>query len=361
MKKSVVLFEFLAYCLDIQKPVPNDIKKIDWDVLYDFCKKQSITGIGFEGVQRLAKEDIKIPKQILIKWYYQSEKIKKHNKLMNCRAVEVCRQLEKSGFYCVVLKGQGNTLYYPEHYSRISGDIDIWMKPQEIEANVRESIINYVRKEHPNTDIRYVHIEYAERGVPIEAHFIPGYMNNPFYNRRLQKYYNSQMDIQCQHYVELPDNVGGIPIPTVEFNIVFQLAHMMHHFFDEGIGLRQMIDYYYLLRFVSNDSVKIVEQLKYLNLYHFAGAVMYIMKKVLGLDDKYLIVPVDERRGNTLLKEIIKGGNFGKYSQLAKQSIGKKHFMKIWRAMHFVREYPAEALSEPIFRTWHFFWRWRHR
>ena len=39
---------------------------------------------------------------------------------------------------------------------------------------------------------------------------------------------------------------------------------------------------------------------------------------------------------------------------------GKKYFLKIARNMQFVREYPAEALCEPVFRTWHFFWRVAH-
>lgn len=126
-----------------------------------------------------------------------------------------------------------------------------------------------------------------------------------------------------------------------------------------------MIDYYYLLQNAKDDvrskTEDVRETLKYLNLYDFAGAVMYIMKEVLGLEEKYLIVPVDERRGKTLLKEILKGGNFGKYSGLTKHSIGTKFFLKIWRNLHFVREYPAEALCEPFFRTWHFFWRMRHK
>ena len=74
---------------------------------------------------------------------------------------------------------------------------------------------------------------------------------------------------------------------------------------------------------------------------------------------------MDEKRGKLLLAEILNGGNFGrhftKYGGFTHQSIGKKYFLKIWRNMHFVRFYPAEALSEPIFRTWHFFWRLKHR
>ena len=111
--------------------------------------------------------------------------------------------------------------------------------------------------------------------------------------------------------------------------------------------------------------VVVQRELKYLGLWKFAGAVMYVLKEVLGLAEDKMIVPVDEKRGRLLLAEILDGGNFGrhftKYAGFTHQSMGKKYFLKIWRNMHFVRYYPAEALSEPIFRTWHFFWRVKNK
>ena len=106
-------------------------------------------------------------------------------------------------------------------------------------------------------------------------------------------------------------------------------------------------------------------ELKYLGLWKFAGAVMYVMKEVLGMPEERMIAPVDEKSGKLLLAEILNGGNFGrhftKYGHFTQQGMAKKYFLKIWRNMHFVRYYPTEALSEPIFRTWHFFWRLKHR
>ena len=106
-------------------------------------------------------------------------------------------------------------------------------------------------------------------------------------------------------------------------------------------------------------------ELKYLELWKFAGAVMYVLKEVLGLSEDKMIVPMDEKRGRLLLAEILDGGNFGrhftKYAGFTHQSMGKKYFLKIWRNMHFVRYYPAEALCEPLFRTWHFFWRLKYK
>ena len=111
--------------------------------------------------------------------------------------------------------------------------------------------------------------------------------------------------------------------------------------------------------------VVVQRELKYLGLGKFAGAVMYVLHEVLGLSEEKMIAPMDEKRGKLLLAEILNGGNFGqhftKYGHFTKQGMAKKYFLKIWRNMHFVRYYPAEALSEPIFRTWHFFWRIKNK
>ena len=106
-------------------------------------------------------------------------------------------------------------------------------------------------------------------------------------------------------------------------------------------------------------------ELKHLGLWKFAGAVMYVLHEALGLPEEKMIAPMDEKRGKLLLAEILNGGNFGKhftkYGHFTQQGMAKKYFLKIWRNIHFVRYYPAEALSEPIFRTWHFFWRMKNK
>ena len=206
-------------------------------------------------------------------------------------------------------------------------------------------------------------METSFDGVPVELHFFPGIMNNPIYNARLQKWFKRNADLQCSNVVSLPDGIGEIAIPTTAFNVVYQLTHLYHHFFDEGIGMRQIIDYYYV---VNNDELLAIKdtlqkELKHLGLWKFARAVMYVLHETLGLSEEKMIAPMDEKRGKLLLAEILNGGNFGqhftKYGHFTQQGMAKKYFLKIWRNMHFVRYFPAEALSEPIFRTWHFLWR----
>ena len=262
-------------------------------------------------------------------------------------------QYRIAGFECCILKGQGNAVMYPDSYMRMPGDIDVWVKGS------REQIIQYVKQHYPKADFRYYHAEYHDDGVSVEAHFMPGIMNNPIYNNRLQRYYAEMQDLQCSHWVELPDEMGKIPVPTLDFNVIFQLSHMMHHYFDEGIGLRQMLDYYYVLKDLKagNRSIEMAAKLDDLGLRKFAGAVMYVLRNIFGLEDDYLIISVDEKRGKKLLSEIMRGGNFGQYSGLTNHRTATKYMLKNWRNIQLVRDYPAEAFAEPLFRTYHFFWR----
>ena len=361
-------FAFLRYSLGKKENMSRVITGMDWQELYSFASKQALLGLCFEGIERLGKEypeELKqnpIGRELLMTWMGKAQQIRRQNMKVNAVASKLFSMLREDGMRCCVLKGQGNALMYPNPYSRTPGDIDVW-----IDAS-RERIMEYAQKKFElGDDIRLQHLETSLDDVPVELHFFPCSMNNPIYHARLQKWFRRNADLQCSNVVSLPDGAGDIAIPTTAFNVVYQLTHLYHHFFDEGIGMRQIIDYYYI---VNNDELLVVRdtlqrELKYLGLWKFAGAVMYVLHEALGLPEEKMIAPMDEKRGRLLLAEILDGGNFDrhftKYAGFTHQSMGKKYFLKIWRNMHFVRYYPAEALSEPIFRTWHFFWRVKNK
>ena len=346
----------------------NIVVDINWRQLYTFASNQAIIGICFDGIKRLGNEyseELKknpIERDLLMTWMGAVQQILRQNMKMNMVASKLYFMLRGDGLRCSILKGQGNALMYPNVYSRNPGDIDVWVNAS------RKQITEYAKKHFEiGDDIRYHHLETSLDGVPVELHFFPCTMNNSIYNARLQKWFKRNADLQCSNVVSLPDGIGEIAIPTTAFNVVYQLTHLYHHFFDEGIGMRQIIDYYYV---VNNDELLAIKdtlqkELKYLGLWKFAKAVMYVLHEALGLSEEKMIAPMDEKRGKLLLAEILNGGNFGqhftKYGHFTQQGMAKKYFLKIWRNMHFVRYYPAEALSEPIFRTWHFFWRMKNK
>lgn len=359
-----MIFDFLIYCLGKKENISRVITGMDWQELYSFASKQALLGLCFEGIERLGEEypeELKrnpIGRELLMNWMGKAQQIRRQNMKVNAVASKLYSMLREDGLRCCILKGQGNALMYPNAYSRNPGDIDVWVNAS------REQITEYAKKHFEiGDDIRYHHIETSMDGVPVELHFFPGIMNNPIYNARLQKWFKRNADLQCSNVVSLPDGIGEIAIPTTAFNVVYQLTHLYHHFFDEGIGMRQIIDYYYV---VNNDELLVIKdtlhrELKHHGLWKFARAVMYVLHETLGISEEKMIAPMDEKRGKLLLSEILNGGNFGqhftKYGHFTQQGMAKKYFLKIWRNMHFVRYFPAEALCEPIFRTWHFLWR----
>lgn len=369
MNDITAFFAFLKYCLGNKG---NNMSRVvigmDWQMLYSFASKQALLGLCFEGIERLGEkypEEMRlnpIGRELLMAWMGKAQQIRRQNMKVNTVVGKLFSMLREDGLRCCILKGQGNALMYSNPYSRTPGDIDVWVNAS------RERIMEYARKKYElENDIRLQHLETSLNGVPVELHFFPCSINNPIYHARLQKWFRRNADLQCSNVVSLPDGIGEIAIPTMAFNVIYQLTHLYHHFFDEGIGMRQIIDYYYV---VNNEELLAIKdtlqkELKHLGLRKFAGAVMYVQHETLGLSEEKMIAPMDEKRGKLLLAEILNGGNFGqhftKYGGFTHQSMGKKYFLKIWRNMHFVRYYPAEALSEPIFRTWHFFWRLKHR
>ena len=389
--------EFLRYTLEGERAVPEGLDQIDWEGLYRFAEQQSIVGVMFEGVQRLGS-NAAIPRPLLMQWVGCAQQIEARNAQLNRVCVELAEMLRQEGFECCILKGQGNALMYPNPYSRTSGDIDVWVRGERGEkysveslefrdtlrwlggerCEVRE-VIRWVRERNPKGKACYHHIDYGEfKGVEVEVHYRPSFMNNLIHNKRLQRWFEEQAEEQFAHQVELPDGTGSICVPTREFNIIYQLSHIYNHVLHEGIGLRQVVDYYFLLRGercevrgvmeevrgergvkFRVESLEFRDTLRWLGLEAFAGALMWVLSEVLGLEEEYLIAPMDERLGRVLLSEIMRGGNFGQYDEqnIKADSPLKKNWQRICRDFRMMRYFPSECLWEPLFRIWHFFWR----
>lgn len=372
-----IYLEFLRYSLNENLPVPTNIGRIKWQGLLAFAKEQAIVGIYARRIL-FANEQLnecnwhgnKPDEDEVMEWMGEVAKLRKRNHLLFEKSADLAKKFHKDGFSYCILKGQGNALHYPMPDLRTSGDIDIWVWQQNKNGkSSREVIDNYVRKSFPNAKMMYLHIDYPiYNNVPVEVHIYPSILNNPFRNKKLQHYFNIQKETVTNHnviYTAHKENFT-FPTPTDSFNRIFELCHIMHHEFDEGIGLRQLIDYFYLLRrgFTEEERQQDCKLLSSFGMFRFASAVMYIMKTVLGLEDKYLLMRPDEKAGRLLLRDIIRGGNFGKYNKSfahdGKKINPKRYFYKTFHNLSLVRYYPSETLWEMLFRTWHFFWRYQY-
>lgn len=240
LKQQKIFFDFLRFCIGSAKEIPGSLKEADWKELYAIAQKQALLGVLFYGIRRLSKE--LAPKQkLLMQWMVMAEQIRKQNIKLFQDSVKVCQNFENEGFANCILKGQGNALLYPDSYMRTPGDIDIYL------SGGRRKIMKYVDQVCPNQVMRYHHVDFPVMKTAIEVHFTPSYMFCPIHNRRMQKWFEEVMGEQCNHRVSLPDGYGEIHVPQVSFNVIYILSHLYRHIFTEGIGLRQLLDYYYVL------------------------------------------------------------------------------------------------------------------
>ena len=446
-KQHQIFFDFLRFSIGPKSEIPSSLKEADWKALYRIAQKQCLVGVLFDGIKKLPAEYVGMKKELLLQWMAESQMLEKANVRLNDAAIQVSEWFRKKGFRTCILKGQGNALMYPNPYSRTPGDIDIWVEGED------KRVISFVRSISPHEKACYHHIGFPSyKGVEVEVHYRPSFLLCFWHNRKLQKYYERVKEEQFSHRVMLGKQ-GEIAIPTVEFNLIFQLTHIFSHLMNEGIGLRQLLDYYYVLcdfykvyqksskitpslftlkegstshpdpltlrgeggnrptrcseplrskdggpSKVSPDSAGwdrrdaigdmtsataststdtsataarssstaldvVQEELKELGLWKFAGGIMYIMQEVFGMPASRLIVPPNEKYGRFVLNEVLEAGNFGRHdarNRFGRSQLGH-NLQRVYRDIRLVRYFPAEALCEPLFRTWHFFWRLKYK
>ena len=451
MKKQLqIFFDFLRFCIGSAKEIPGSLKEADWKEIYAIAKKQCLVGVLFDGIKKLPTEHVGMKKELLLHWMAECQMLEKANVRLNDAAIQVSEWFRKKGFRTCILKGQGNALMYPNPNSRTPGDIDIWVEGED------KRVISFVRSISPHEKACYHHIEFPSyKGVEVEVHYRPSFLLCFWHNRKLQKYYERVKEEQFSHRVMLGEQ-GEIAIPTAEFNLIFQLTHIYAHLMNEGIGLRQLVDYYYVLcdfykvyqnfsnpsvslskgsstfspspsssgsgdvtapsrcseplrskdggpskvspncagwdrrdaigdmtsataststdtsataarsSFAANSSAaidRVQKELKELGLWKFAGGIMYIMQEVFGMPASRLIVPPNEKYGKFVLNEVLEAGNFGRHddrNRFGRSQLGH-NLQRVYRDIRLVRYFPIEALCEPLFRTWHFFWRLKYK
>ena len=441
MKQQKIFFDFLRFSIGSAKEIPGSLKEADWKELYAIAKKQCLVGVLFDGIKKLPAEYVGMEKELLLQWMAESQMLEKANVRLNDAAIHVSEWFRKKGFRTCILKGQGNALMYPNPYSRTPGDIDIWVEGGD------KRVISFVRSISSHEKACYHHFEFPSyKGVEVEVHYRPSFLLCFWHNRKLQKYYERVKEEQFSHRVMLGEQ-GEIAIPTAEFNLIFQLTHIYSHLMNEGIGLRQLVDYYYVLcdfykvyqnfskthpssltlkggstafpkplspqgtgdvtapsrrseplrskvggpSKVSPDcagwdrltiegdnsagsttavtssastTLDVVQkELKELGLWKFAGGIMYIMQEVFGMSASRLIVPPSEKYGRFVLNEVLEAGNFGRHdarNRFGRSQLGH-NLQRVYRDIRLVRYFPAEALCEPLFRIWHFFWRLKYK
>ena len=416
-----IFYELLQIAIGTRAQLSKKTSAKEWQQLFELSKKQALTAVAFYGVSKLKEaypddngigSSIGMPETLYLQWMGLTAKIVQRNWKMNTECSEVCKELAHDGFRCCVLKGQGNQEYYPENLQeyRTAGDIDVWCDPYDsiaiavgsdkgaeyVEYYGINAIVEYtlmranIQRKNGNDgwyELGYHHACYMlPSGIKVELHSRPSWLPSPVRNYTMQRWFKKQMDTQ------LPGkDYNGFPVPSVGFNVVFQLTHIFNHLMEEGVGLRQLLDYYMVLRMYHNDLSdlsdhcqsmgqwaenmgrslpscdEVMHTLSSFGLKKFACALMWVLHEVFAMPECYMICPANEREGRFLLDEIMAAGNFGQYdvriNKLHSKSGISRKIGQLKHALRLLNHYPEETLCTP-FRIYHVIWRkfelWRY-
>lgn len=330
-----------------------DVDAKDLASLYADAKKQALVGMLYVGIERIyrSKKCSEAEKKIIFQWLTTYKALELQNKTQNEQIEKLSLCLRQQNIKNTLLKGQGYAMLYPEPMKRQCGDIDLW-----VDAS-REEISAICESNWGIDHVDYKNLVLANfPKAHVEVHFIPSWFYSPIVNWRFKKWYKEILGEQFQLQ---PTN--RFPTPTLDFNLVYCCVHIYRHIFDEGIGLRQLTDYYYLLLQSSLEQRELAyKALCGFKMKKFVGAIMYVLKYFFEIDDSLLLCAVNERTGMKLLSDILRGGNFGQHNP--KNSDRKRN--RILRGIRNLRQnsavlfdYPSEVLWSPFWKIWHWCWR----
>lgn len=351
-KKTQAYLDFLRFSINENTEVPSSAKNIDWEGLLQFGTKQCVRGVLFLGMKKLGTTNNHPSFEQLGQWLASVSAIKKANVQVYRDASLLTRVFKKeTGLDSVVLKGQANAIKYPDPYIREPGDIDLWTMASTKQA------IRWVRGHDPKANIEYHHIDMRGLRTPVEVHYVPSFVGNLFYELRLRHYFKKEKTKQFGNMATLPDGLGEIGVLCPQFDCLFQLSHMMHHFFFEGLGFRQVIDFYYLLRSMPTIDKGIMAEVKRLNMRKFTAAMMFIMHDILGLEEEKLLCEPDSKIGTMILEEMLHAGNFGYHDdryEFSNLPLWRQYLLETYRNFHFAKTFPSETVfGRPLSRFWH--------
>ena len=334
----MLFFELIQVAIGTRETLSSTPTVKEWNNLYEQSQKQALTGIAFSAISKLPKEQ-RPDLSLCWQWSEDAKQIEENNQQNKKRCEQLIRRLKSDGLEGLILKGQSHLQYYPEEIRnlRTSGDIDVWVYnilKDDIKYPKRY-ILEYSQSLLPGNHLCYIHYDFPVfSDIPVELHIRPSFLSNPFYNGRLQKWFDEQKQNADKQTI--------------------CLLHIYKHLFEEGFGLRQLLDYYYI---GLNQQTWIPNECAKFGLTEFAYDIVYVLHK--AFDPSIDITGCKTERGEFLLNEILKGGNFGQYDDRIQHNGGatRHAWEKLKHNLRLIQYYPSEVLWEIPFRLYHWCWR----
>lgn len=288
----------------------------DWEEVYRLATEQSVLGLILAGLEH---SDVKPPQMLLLQWIGEVQIIEQRNKEMNGFITELIEKLRMDAIYALLVKGQGVAQCYEKPLWRCSGDVDLLLSNDNY-LKAKSALIP-VASEVANEDVMTKHQALVINGFDVELH---GKM--PFtLSMRVEAGIDEVLDdLFCRGNVKSWDcNGTQVFLPSPDNDVILIFTHFLHHFFIEGVGLRQICDWCRLL-YTYKDSLNyelLESRIHNMGLMTEWKAFYNMASRYLGMLDLGSDLTIHDSRfdkkADRLMKLVLESGNFGHNKDLS--------------------------------------------
>lgn len=322
-----------------------------FDDVYRLTEEQSVVGLIAAGLEHLS--DVKAPQDLVLQIVGDTLQFEQQNLEMNKFIERLIKKLRKEGIETLLVKGQGIAQCYERPFWRATGDVDLFLDyPNYRKASsILPSISNDVKKEQ----LDVLHLGMTIDGWVVELHGtlhsqlgerIDGLLDiiqaDTFENKKVRVWENGETEVM---------------LPASDNDVIFIFTHILQHFYNGGIGLRQVCDWCRLLWTYRNDldSLLLESRLEMMGIMNeWKGFCSHSCRLAWNAQRYYASLFFRkkwQKKANGILSIIFKSGNMGhnrdkSYRQNAsfvKRKIVTLYYVTSDNISHF-RLFPKNAL-----------------
>ena len=220
----------------------QEFKDVDWTYIYQTAPEQSVQGLVLQGLEWFIEQGVinkdDIPQELLLQWIGEVQMIELQNKAMNAFVAKLIGRLKDAGISALLVKGQGIAQCYEKPLCRACGDVDLLLNEDDYEK-AKKLLMPLA------TDVETEYSHFKHQGMTIDGWIVELHgtqhsrlsarvdrvvdevQGEVFYGGKVRTWMNGQTQVF---------------LPALDEDAIFLFTHILHHYFFEGIGLRQFCD-----------------------------------------------------------------------------------------------------------------------
>ena len=327
------------------------LETIDYQHVLELAEEQSVVGLVTAGVDYIV--DVKAPQNVSLQFVGETLQLEQRNKALNTFVAKLIDRLRKEDVYCLLVKGQGVAQCYEKPLWRASGDIDLLLSDDNY-MRAKKVLVPLASKV-ANEDEKTKHLALVINGIDVELHGKMPFIISKRVDDGIDDVLN---DVFCRGNVRSWDyNNIHIYLPSPDNDVILVFTHFLHHFFIEGVGLRQICDWCRLL-WTYRESINhalLESRIRKMGLMTEWRAFSALAVNTLGMPEEAM--PFYDTRfkdkGEKVLRRVLKSGNFGHNNDLSYRTRYKGLPYKLvaaWRRfMDFASLMPVFPMDTPKF------------